>query len=126
MLPDGGMLIANKQDIVRLDSAGRIITRYNSSGESCWVSLTLDPDGKSFWAVDYCSSDIIHFDITSGNQLTKFNSGTPTQTVFGIAMRGATIETIPAAHSSLRHQLYLSRLDRVSLCSLLSRRLARR
>ena len=96
ILPDGGTLIANKQDIVRLDSAGRIITRYNSSGESCWVSLTLDPDGKSFWAVDYCSSDIIRFDITSGNQLTRFNSGTPTQTAFGIAMRGATIETLPA------------------------------
>jgi PKD repeat protein len=96
ILPDGGALIADKQDIVRLDSAGRVITRYNSSGESCWVSLTLDPDGKSFWAVDYCTSDIIRFDITSGNQLTKFNSGTPTQTVFGIGMRGATIETTPA------------------------------
>ena len=96
ILPDGGALIADKQDIVRIDSAGRIITRYNPSGESCWVSLTLDPDGKSFWAVDYCSSDIIRFDITSGNQLTKFNSGTPTQTVFGIAMRGATAETTPA------------------------------
>ena len=96
ILPDGGALIANKQDIVRLDSAGRIITRYNSSGESCWVSLTLDPDGESFWAVDYCSSDIVRFDITSGNQLTKFNSGTPTQTVFGIGMRGTTIEATPA------------------------------
>ena len=96
ILPDGGALIANKQDIVRLDSAGRIIARYNSSGESCWVSLTLDPDGKSFWAADYCSSDIIRFDITSGNQLTKFNSGTPTQTVFGIGMKGGTFETTPA------------------------------
>ena len=96
ILPDGGALIANKQDIVRLDSAGRIIARYNSSGESCWVSLTLDPDGKSFWAADYCSSDIIRFDITSGNQLTKFNSGTPTQTVFGIGMKGGTVETTPA------------------------------
>ena len=96
ILPDGGALIANKQDIVRLDSGGRFITRYNSPGQSCWVSLTLDPDGKSFWAVDYCSSDIVRFDITSGNQLTKFNSGTPTQTVFGIGMRGATIETTPA------------------------------
>lgn len=96
ILPDGGALIANKQDIVRLDSTGRIIERYNSSGEGCWVSLTLDPDGKSFWAADYCSSDIIRFDITSGNQLTKFNSGTPTQTVFGIGMRGDTFETTPA------------------------------
>jgi PKD repeat protein len=96
ILPDGGALVANKQDIVRLDSGGRVITRYNSPGESCWVSLTVDPDGESFWAVDYCSSDIVRFEIASGNQLTKFNSGTPTQTVFGIAMRGPTIETTPA------------------------------
>lgn len=96
ILPDGGMLIANQQNIVRLDSAGRTISTYTSSGESCWVSLTLDPDGKSFWAVDYCTSDIIQFDITSGNQLAKFNSGTATQTVFGIAMRGPVTQTTAA------------------------------
>jgi hypothetical protein len=37
ILPDGGALIANKQDIVRLDSGGRIITRYNSPGQSCCI-----------------------------------------------------------------------------------------
>jgi PKD repeat protein len=86
-LPDGGMLVANNQNIVRLDSAGRTVGQYTASGENCWVSLTLDRDGTSFWALDYCSSDVFHFDINSGNQLSKFNAGTPTQTVFGIAMR---------------------------------------
>jgi len=86
-LPDGGMLVANNQNVVRLDSAGRTIGQYTASGENCWVSLALDRDGTSFWAVDYCSSDVVRFDITSGNQLSKFNAGTPTQTVFGVAMR---------------------------------------
>jgi len=92
-LPDGGVLVADDQDIVRLDSAGRTIRTYNATGENCWVSLTLDPDGTSFWAVDFCTSDIVRFDITSGNQLAKFNAGTPTQTVYGIAMRGGAAET---------------------------------
>jgi hypothetical protein len=96
VLPDGGVLVADDQNIVRLDSAGRTIGTYNATGESCWVSLTLDPDGTSFWAVDFCTSDIVHFDITSGNQLAKFNAGTPTQTVYGIAMRGAAAATTAA------------------------------
>jgi PKD repeat protein len=96
VLPDAGMLVANQQDIVRFDSAGRIVSHYDATGEDCWVSLTLDPDGKSFWAVDYCSSDIVQFDITSGNQLAKFNSGTSAQTVFGVAMRGLVAQSTPA------------------------------
>ena len=96
ILPDGGVLVADDQDIVRLDSAGRSIGTYNATGESCWVSLTLDPDGTSFWAVDFCTSDIVRFDITSGNQLAKFNAGTPTLTVYGIAMRGAASATTAA------------------------------
>jgi PKD repeat protein len=96
ILPDGGVLVADDLDIVRLDSTGKSIGTYNATGESCWVSLTLDPDGTSFWAVDFCTSDIVHFDITSGNQLAKFNTGTPTQTVFGIAMRGAASATTAA------------------------------
>jgi len=96
VLPDGGALAADTQDIVRFDSAGRNIMTYTASGEKCWVSVTLDRDGSSFWAVDYCTSDVIHFDLTSGNQLAKFNTGTPTQTVYGIAMRGAVAKTTAA------------------------------
>jgi len=96
ILSDGGVLVADSQDIVRFDSAGRNIMTYTATGEKCLVSVTLDPDGSSFWAVDYCTSDIIHVDLTSGNQLAKFNTGTPTQTVYGIAMRGAAATTTAA------------------------------
>ena len=96
ILSDGGVLVADSQDIVRFDSAGGIISTYTASGENCWVSVTLDPDGTSFWAVDYCTSDIIHFDLNTGDQLAKFNTGTPTQTVYGIAMAGAAKQTAPA------------------------------
>ncbi|HLK34750.1 MAG TPA: PKD domain-containing protein, partial [Terriglobales bacterium] len=54
LLPDGGALVADKQDVVRFDSAGRKIMTYTASGENCFVSLALDSDGKSFWAADYC------------------------------------------------------------------------
>jgi hypothetical protein len=96
ILSDAGVLVADSQDIVRFDSAGRIISTYTASGENCWVAVTLDPDGTSFWAVDYCTSDIVHFDLNSGNQLAKFNTGTPTQTVYGIAMRDAPRQTTAA------------------------------
>jgi PKD repeat protein len=107
ILSDGGVLVADNQDLVRFDSAGRNIMTYTASGEKCWVSVTLDRDASSFWAVDYCTSDIIHFDLTSGNQLAKFNTGTPTETAFGIAMRGA-VATITPAGSFVAAQQTLS------------------
>jgi sugar lactone lactonase YvrE len=96
VLPDGGVLVANLGNIVRLDSAGRTISTYVASGEKCWASLALDSDGSSFWAADYCSSDVIRFDLTSGNELFKFNTGTPTNTVFGLAERTAQSARAPA------------------------------
>jgi PKD repeat protein len=96
ILPDSSILAADKQDIVHFDSGGRVIGKYTAPGESCWVSLALDPDNKSFWAVDYCSSDVVRFDISSANQLAKFNSATPTNTVYGIAMRSPVAHLPPA------------------------------
>lgn len=96
ILSNGDLLVADKQDIVRFDSAGRKIMTYTASGESCFVGLALDSDGASFWATDYCSSDVVQFDINSGNELSKFNSGTATNTVYGIAERVAPPKLAPA------------------------------
>jgi hypothetical protein len=71
-----------------LDSSGNIITTYTAPGEQCWYPLTLDQDGKTFWAADYCSSNVYQFDIASGKQLVKFNSGTASGSIFGIARAG--------------------------------------
>ena len=87
VLPDQSVLVADKQDIVRFDSAGRKIMTYNASGENCWVGLALDSDNASFWATDYCSSDVVQFNINSGNEVFKFNSGTPANTVYGVIER---------------------------------------
>ncbi|MGE5205729.1 MAG: PKD domain-containing protein, partial [Chlamydiota bacterium] len=96
ILPDGSVLVANKQDIVRFDSAGRKIMTYNASGENCWVSLALDSDNASFWAADYCSSDMVQFNINSGNEVSKFNSGTPANTVYGVIERVDPPKLTPA------------------------------
>lgn len=88
VLPDGGAIVADLTDIVRLNSSGQVMTTYTAAGEQCLYAVTLDVDGTSFWAADYCSSNIYHFDIASGKQLTKFNTGTPSGSVFGIAIAG--------------------------------------
>ena len=87
VLPDQSVLVADKQDIVRFDSAGRKIMTYNAAGKDCWVGLALDSDNASFWATDYCSSDVVQFNINSGNEVFKFNSGTPANTVYGVIER---------------------------------------
>jgi PKD repeat protein len=96
ILSDGGVLVADKQDIVRFDSAGRKVMTYNASGESCWVSVALDSDNASFWAADYCSSDVVQFNLNSGNQVSKFNSGSAANTVYGVAERVAPSRVTPA------------------------------
>ncbi len=96
ILPDGSVLVADKQDIVRFDSAGRKIMTYNASGESCWVGLALDSDNASFWATDYCSSDVVQFNINSGNEVSKFNSGTAANTVYGVIERIDPARVTPA------------------------------
>jgi len=65
------------------------VMTYTAPGDQCLYSITLDQDGTSFWAGDYCSSNIYRFDINSGKQLAKFNSGTPSGTVFGVAISGS-------------------------------------
>jgi PKD repeat protein len=87
ILPDQSVLVADKQDIVRFDSGGRKIMTYTASGENCWVGLALDSDNASFWATDYCSSDVVEFNINSGNEVSNFNAGTPANTVYGLIER---------------------------------------
>jgi len=89
ILPDGGVIVGDLTDIVRLNATGQQVMTYTAPGDQCLYSITLDQDGTSFWAGDYCSSNIYRFDINSGKQLAKFNSGTPSGTVFGVAISGS-------------------------------------
>lgn len=84
----GGLLVADSQDIHRLNSSGAIVQTYDAPGEDCWFALNLDPDSTSFWSADFCTSNVYKFDIATGSILLSFNTGTPTNTVFGLAVKG--------------------------------------
>lgn len=100
LLPGGGMLVADTQSILRLDSAGRIVQQYQVSGISSWYGLALDPSGESFWAAatnaneqDFHSQPILganvyHFDLATGKVIGQFDSSntSPAGSVFGLAV----------------------------------------
>lgn len=89
ILPDGSVLVSEVSDIVRLSPTGQPMQHYTAPGEQCWYALAVDQHGSSFWAADFCSSNIHQFDLASGNELAKFNTGTANGTVFGLGMAGS-------------------------------------
>ena len=97
ILPDGDLLVADSEVIARLDSSGNLTQTYDASGENCWFSLNLDPDGTSFWSADFCSSNVYKFDIETGQQQLTFNTGTSSSTVFGLAIFGEPTVAAPTA-----------------------------
>jgi hypothetical protein len=86
LVPGGGALVADRQSIVRLNASGGVAQSYDAAGEDCWFGLALDPDATSFWSTDFCTGDVARFSITTGALLTKFNTGTGPDTVFGVSV----------------------------------------
>ncbi len=84
---DPDLLVASTQNIRRMHF-GLSTTGYDAPGEDCWFALNLDPDATSFWSADVCTSNVYRFDILSGDLLSSFNTGTPSNTVFGLAIFG--------------------------------------
>ncbi len=84
-----GLLVADTNDVKRLDSTGAVIQTYDATGENQWFSLNLDPNGTSFWAADFASSNFYRFNIASGAvEVGPINSGTSSSTVFGVVVKG--------------------------------------
>jgi hypothetical protein len=87
LLPDGGLLVADNTSILRLDKGGSVIKTYNVVPQlpGGWVSLALDPDGHSFWAIQNVGTlpsgnppnSVYEFDIGSGHVENSFVT-TPT------------------------------------------------
>lgn len=101
ILPDGGALLTDLSltgiggEVKRYNAAGVVIATYNVSGEyPFWYALSLDPDGKSFWAGNYGSSNYYKFNIATGGVDTQiagpFNTGTGPGTLLGICLLAAT------------------------------------
>ena len=89
-LPDGGFLVADTQNIKRLDAAGNVIQTYDVSGVTNWFALNLDPDGTSFWSGSFTTNDFYRFDVATGALLAgPIASG---GSLFGLAVFGEITE----------------------------------
>jgi len=89
LLPGGGLLVADSEQIHRLDDNANIIQSYDATGENTWFALNLDPDGTSFWSGDFTTANFYKFDIATGNILVgPVNTGTGPATLFGLSVFG--------------------------------------
>lgn len=82
------LLVADFDDVLRLDSAGNIVQTYNSPvPESTWFAVNLDPNGTSFWSGAPGSGNLYRFNLASGNvELGPINTGPGTPA--GICLKG--------------------------------------
>ena len=86
--PAGDVLLADGSQIERFNSTGAQVQVYDAPGENSWFALNLDPDGTSFWSADFTTGDVFKFDVATGAVLKSFNTGTGSDTVFGLAVFG--------------------------------------
>jgi hypothetical protein len=96
ILPDGGLLLADLTEVKRYDSAGVVIDTYDVGGEDSWFSLNLDPNGTSFWAGNFGTANYYKFNIDTGAlEAGPLNTGTGSQTLFGICVLGEPVVSQP-------------------------------
>jgi hypothetical protein len=78
-LPDGGMLVADSQSILRLDKEGHITKEYTTPSGVEWFNVQFSPGASTFWAGDISTGNVAEFDLNSGNALAEFNSEPATE-----------------------------------------------
>jgi hypothetical protein len=81
ILPDGEVLVADSDRVVRLNTSGGVAQTYlasslepNFEGPALF-GLTLDPDGKSFWTADIRAGTVWKIDIATGAIDVTINTG---------------------------------------------------
>jgi len=88
LLGDGGLLVADTDNIKRLDASGTVIQTYDMLGQNGWFALNLDPDGETFWSGDYGNGIFAQFDIASGALIGSYNTGCGGSCLFGLTVYG--------------------------------------
>ncbi|MDQ2940845.1 MAG: DUF11 domain-containing protein [Chloroflexota bacterium] len=90
----GGLLVADRTEIKRLDGSGAVVLTYDAAGQNGWFSLNLDPNGTSFWAGDFNTNNFYRFNIASGAiEIGPINTG---GTLFGLCLKGEPTAGIPS------------------------------
>jgi hypothetical protein len=78
-LPDGGILVTDREDIRRYTSAGTPAATpiYDAPGHDNWFGMALGVGGTSLWAVDLAQQDIVSIDLVTGvPTITPMNDNT--------------------------------------------------
>jgi sugar lactone lactonase YvrE len=83
ILPDGGVLVADSDRVVRLDSSGNVIRTYlaltlEEVATPQLFALSLDPDGKSFWTGDLNGTEVWKVDLATGTLEQTISISDPT------------------------------------------------
>jgi hypothetical protein len=85
----GGVLVADREVIVRLNGAGMVVQQYDQPGEDIWFALNLDPNGTSFWSGDAGSGNFYRFNIATGAvEVGPINSGAGPLNLNGLCLKG--------------------------------------
>ena len=93
VLDDGGMLVADSQTIVRLDSSGNIVQSYDTASNNSWFALNLYPNGTSFWSGDFSTGQLVKFDIASGAVQQTIYTGS--SDLYGVSVYGEITQGCP-------------------------------
>ena len=122
VLPDGGVLVADMDLLVRLDRDGKQVQTYDADGEDNWFAVNLDPDGKTFWSGNLGTGRVYRFEMNSGRQVSTWDAGA-VGALGGLAVYGEITAalTLPAIPGWLPYLLGLIPLG-AGLAWLLRRR----
>lgn len=74
LLPNGSVLVANGGSIVQVDAQGKAVRLYGTDPSANWVNVSLNPDGKTFWAADQIGSALSKFNLETGQLLARVQS----------------------------------------------------
>lgn len=88
ILGDGGVLVANQDNILQLNSAGSIVQTYALSGVTGFFALNLDPDGTSFWSGSDDNGSLYKFDIATGALKETIDTGVGSNELYGVSVFG--------------------------------------
>ena len=91
----GGLLLADGDEVKRLDGAGAVVDTYDATGENSWFSLNLDPNGTSFWSGDFSSNNFYRFNLATGATEVGPVTAAGGQ-LFGLCVRGERTAGVPS------------------------------
>lgn len=92
LLGDGGLLIADSNEVKRLDSTGTVIDTYDVDGVDGFFALNLDPDGDTFWTGSFNNDHLYRFNIATGELIDEIDTGGGGGTLFGVSVNGEITE----------------------------------